>query len=349
MTHENMLSKSGVRRSHLDISQSRDKTQSVSLKGDVLLLVSSWEGRSTEISLARHSNYRLAAIVKFEERGISGNRELHDEKLDIFAASVADKMHEFEPMSSSNYFGWRDSFVDYLVEGRNACNRPIDLVVDMSCLPKYYLLMILGFSIKSGLVRSLTFFYAEGRYAPATSNITLSESHAFTEGDWQSFPVPYLEGELNPDRKVRIIASIGFETFQARKVIRAYEAERHILVTPFPGFAPEYETHSESEAIALATHLDLGSKDVVRAPAGGAVETLEIALGLLDSTSRYNDVGLCLGTKPQALGFGLAAGLRPHFTLVCRMPQQYVESGTPALGTSWKYSIIDLSALGSTS
>lgn len=202
----------------------------------------------------------------------------------------------------------------------------------------------MGFAVKSGTARSITFFYAEGQYAPVGSNIALATDHEFTHGEWTSFPVPYLEGELNPERKIRIIASVGFETFQARKFIRSYEAERHVLVIPSPGFTTDYQERSNAEAHALASNLDVSEEELIRASAGGALATSSAVIAALDSDIRFNDVGLCLGTKPQALGIGIAAQLRPHFTLVCRVPVAYVETETPALGKSWVYVIRDLSS-----
>jgi len=333
-----------ARRGHLAISESCGPTLEHALHGDALLLVSSWERRCTEICDARIGSFETAAVVRFAETGTSGRRAEHDAKLVRHARDNAARYVELASFSVQDFFRWRDAIADFIVETKSRLERPIDLVVDMTCLPKYYLLLILGFSVKAGAVRSITFFYAEGKYAPAEANTFLSIDHAFTLGEWSSFPVPYLEGELNPDRKIRIIASIGFETFQARKFIRAYEAERHVLVTPNPGFTAEYEERSDQEAHALASNLDVSAEEIIRAPAGGVIATSSAIMAVLDSDYRFNDVGLCLGTKPQALGIGIAAQLRPQFTLVCRIPSAYVETDTPALGKSWSYIVDDLSA-----
>lgn len=333
-----------TRRGHLALSESCRPTTEHALRGDALLLVSSWEHRCTEICGAQTGSFETAAVVRFTETGISGRRADHDAKLICHAKDNAAQYVEFTSLSVQDFFGWRDTIADFIVATKSRLQRPIDLVVDMTCLPKYYLLLILGFSVKAGAVRSITYFYAEGRYAPADANTVLSTDHAFTQGEWSSFPVPYLEGELNPDRKTRIIASIGFETFHARKFIRAYEAERHILITPNPGFTAEYEERSDEEAHALASNLEVPADGIIRAPAGGVAATSSAAIEVLDADCRFNDVGLCLGTKPQALGVGIAAQLRPHLTLVCRIPGAYIETDTPALGKSWTYIIDDLSS-----
>lgn len=333
-----------ARKGHLALSETCGPTIEHKLSGDALLLVSSWERRCAEICEATTGSFETAAVLRFSETGTSGRRADHDAKLFSHAKENASHYAQLPSLSVLDFFGWRDAIAEFIVATKSRLQRPIDLVVDMTCLPKYYMLLILGFSVKAGAVRSINFFYAEGKYAPAEANTVLSTEHTFTQGEWSSYPVPYLEGELNPDRKIRVIASIGFETFQARKFIRAYEAERHVLLTPNPGFTVEYEERSDQEALALANNLDVPAEQIIRAPAGSVIATSSATIALLDSELRFNDVGLCLGTKPQALGIGIAAQLRPQFTLVCRIPDTYVETDTPALGKSWSYIIDDLSA-----
>jgi len=332
------------RRGHLAISEICRPTAESKLRGDALLLVSSWERRCTEICAAEAGDFETAAVVRFDEIGESGRRQVHDDILLLHARQKARHFYDLPGGSVRDFFGWRDALIGFILATKARLQRPIDLVVDMTCLPKYYMLLILGFSVKAGAVRSIAFFYSEGKYAPSQANTVLAPDHFFTHGEWASFPVPYLEGELNPDRKIRIIASIGFETFQARKFIRTYEAERHVLITPNPGFTADYEERSDSEAYALASNLDVPPEELVRTPAGGVVETSGSAIAVLDSDTRFNDVGLSLGTKPHALGIGIAALLRPHFTLVCRVPERYVETDIPSLGKSWTYVVDDLSS-----
>ena len=334
------------RRAHLEFAQSRAPTGSQLLRGDLLLLTSSWERRCTEVTRAAHGEYRRAAVVRFAERGRSGRREAHDELLLGFAARVAGGVADVPPLEIAAVLDWHDALTRLVGGVRDEVGRAIDLVVDLSCLPKYYALLLLGYCLRTGAARSVTLFYAEGRYAPADSNVSLATDHAFTAGDWSAVQVPYFEGRQAFGRGISILASIGFETFQARKLIQTHEADHHVLVAPSPGFSPEYEERSEAEVRALCTALDLPMGEVLRASAGDAVATAELVIGVVDGQEGLNEVGLCLGTKPQALGFGLAALIRPDLTLVCRFPESYAETETPPTGTSWAYRVGDLSSSG---
>ncbi|MBY0282797.1 MAG: hypothetical protein K2W81_02390 [Sphingomonas sp.] len=331
------------RRGHVEMRQERRISERMEAAGDLLVLTSSWERRCIEVARVMHGRYAVATVITFAEEGTSGRRADHDAELWRLATEHAVSVADLGRQSVSDVESWRDAIAELVARTRIELGRPLDMVVDVSCLPKYYMLTLMGYCVSSGSVRSLRLLYAEGRYAPSDGNTSLSPDHAFTEGAWRSLPVPYLEGRLSPDKKVEVIASIGFETFQARKLIRVYEAERHCLVTPYPGFSPEYGDQSEKEAKALATNLDLDEREILRCPAGDAAAAAEIVIDVLDRCDRFKEVGLCLGTKPHAIGFGIAALIRPDFTLVCRMPDRYVETETPATGIMWSYKLHDLS------
>lgn len=329
---------------HFRALEETNDTPKLSLDGDLLLLTSSWEKRCLEITRAKHGRYSRGAMIGFAELGVSGLRPEHDEALQTFLTMQTDSQTVFASMPSSDLQGWRDAIRDFLVDGARAAGRPIDLVADLTCLPKYFALLVLGFALKAGVARRISFFYAGGRY-DLTAKDSLSPLQSFTEGDWQSFQVPYLEGDLSADRKVKIVAAIGFETYQARSFIEAYEAETHELIMPFPGFFPDYEPRGEDETQALAMFLDIEMDQVHRVPAGSAVKSAELALDLFSKGKPSRDLALCLGTKPQALGLGLAALCLPHVTVVCRIPTRYAETSTPPSGRSWVYQVEDTSAL----
>ena len=335
------------RRGHVEIHQERRISEQFEAGGDLLVLTSSWERRCVEVARVGHGRYAAAAVVTFAEEGTSGRRAEHDAELARLAAEHAGSVADLGRHPVSDVEGWRNALAELVANTRIALGRPLDMVIDVSCLPKYYMLTLMGYCVSSGSVRSLRLLYAEGRYAPSDGNTSLSPDHAFTEGSWRSLPVPYLEGRLSPDKKVEVVAAIGFETFQARKLIRVYEAERHRLVTPYPGFSTEYGDQSEKEAKALANNLDLDEREILRCPAGDAAAAADIVIDVLDGGGRFKTVGLCLGTKPHAIGFGVAALIRPDFTLVCRMPDRYVETETSATGIMWSYEVRDLSVAAS--
>ena len=130
-----------ARRGHLGLSETCRPTADNALRGDALLLVSSWERRCTEICGAQIGLFETSAVVRFLETGVSGRRAKHDATLIGHARDKAAHYAELVSLSVRDFFGWRDVIADYIIETMNRVQRPIDLVVDMTCLPKYYLLL----------------------------------------------------------------------------------------------------------------------------------------------------------------------------------------------------------------
>jgi hypothetical protein len=48
--------------------------------------------------------------------------------------------------------------------------------------------------------------------------------------------IPYLEGELGLESRTRIVASLGFETLEARKFIKTYQADKYAVILPIQPF-----------------------------------------------------------------------------------------------------------------
>src|SRR3712207_6434690 len=70
-----------MRRAHLQVRQTRRYSGQHSLRGDLLILVSSWEGRCLEVLNAQHERYPVAALIRFSEIGHSGRRSRNDQVL----------------------------------------------------------------------------------------------------------------------------------------------------------------------------------------------------------------------------------------------------------------------------
>ena len=59
----------------------------------------------------------------------------------------------------------------------------------------------------------------------------------------------------------------------------------------------------------------------------------------------FNDVGLCLGTKPHAIGLAMASLVDDRLTLICRRPERYAETDVTAIGEALVYGLVDQSSL----
>lgn len=327
---------------HLQLSQRSGNARDFVIESDVMISVSSWERRCTEILNARIDT-TSAVVLRFAEQGNSGRRRLHDDMLTLALDRRTGRFQDLPFLSALDYENWKEVLAQFLIDEYRSHSRRLHISIDSSCCPKSILLFLIAFGIRTGLAYRVTVFYSEGNYTPPEGVVKSLDRYSFTQGDWRSVLVPYLEGGVSPERKTRLIATTGFEAFQARTFIRSYEADAHQLIVASPGFLSEYDEKARREARSLIKGLDLDRKSVAYCHAGASIDVAKQVLGLL-AGSRWYDIGLCLGTKPHAIGVGMAALADPTLTVVCRTPVAYVESETPATGHSWIYEVMDRSA-----
>jgi hypothetical protein len=337
-------------RAFVTLTERRFETPHVRVSGDLLLYVSSPEPRCLEILRTSGNNFGLAAVLRFTERDREGRRERHDSALLTEAAQRAREVAHLSSLSIFDYDEWMGVLTNLLVDARHKIGHPLDVVLDGSCLPKHYLLFIMGLGFRAGLIRRLRIFYAEANYQAARASSAAqsakgSATYQFSTGAWKAFSVPYFEGDVGVERPTRAIVSLGHETFRARTFVKSYEADRHVVVLASPGFSPDVEMAGDAEADAFLNYLEVPSDAVFRCPAGSArsVATLldSVAEG---STRRYHDIGICIGTKPHTVGMGVAGLLYEDMTLICRIPEGYPTSATGATGISWVYQVEDRSS-----
>ncbi|WP_134495991.1 hypothetical protein [Microvirga pakistanensis] len=239
-------------------------------------------------------------------------------------------------------------FESLLTSIRSQLGRPVRVAIDTSCLPKHYILYLIGLSFENSLVSEMQLFYAEGLYSPVHLGANGNEgsnAYRFSMGEWRPLAIPYFEGELALENKSRIVASLGFETLEARKFIRTYQADKYAVILPFPSHSPEYEEIGTRDGEMLARELDVPETEIYHCPAGSASNMARLLDTELKTPKGFSDTLMSLGTKPHAVGMGVHALINKRATVICRVPAQYPENETAATGSSWVFRIQDRSSL----
>jgi hypothetical protein len=222
--------------------------------------------------------------------------------------------------------------------------RPFSLTIDISTCPKIYFLQLLAFAIGSGIVSQAQVFYAETAYdGEPLQKSGVASGYRFTDGAWQSLPVPYLEGHFRPGRRRHAVVSIGGDSPSVDKLIRRYEPERLTLISPIPSISESIEADIRRETEAIRK--SFGETDVIEVGAFDVVRAFSILSQTSPKWTDKEEVCLfCLGSKPQSLAIGLSALIDQRLPVVCRVPTRYLERAHTATGSSWLFRIRDLSA-----
>jgi hypothetical protein len=274
-------------------------TATVGLTGRLILL--KFASTSPEIEAAKE-----AALLQFRK---------------IYSAELLDLDISTEFAKNANRI---ESFIqDVSVKA----GRPLKVFLDITCVPKSYLLFLLGLGFSRNYVSRLDCVYSEGAYALADlSGEPAGGEKArgiISEGEWESLQVPYLGAERAIPGARDLFVTMGGEIGLSLPFIEKYEPTKLGLVLIKESLVQTPEKLLPSERAALNELLS--EPNVLRKDVGLCdVVTLTRETISFCAESRVDAVsGIALGAKPHALALGIAALSQENLEIVCRIPKRY--------------------------
>lgn len=306
---------------------------------DVVLTAVSWETRGATTARFLAAQGKTVKVFRF----LSTSSEMSERK-DIALRTISDEcgnnieVVELGPSRSSE-----QNFVTLgnLVEGEyQRKGRPLTVLIDSTCLPKKYLLFLLGACFRKEWAARVAVLYAEGRYAEPMKRSALGGGPRgyISEGDWSSVQVPYLESSSYAPRTRDVVVSLGSEVGMAIPLVERLVPRRRltlIQITDDESRVPRGRLDNERKYVdillqqpdATARHYDLND----------AVSVARDVLGMCQGATTC----VAVGSKPHALALGVAALADDRIEVVCRVPGGYVVADVEATGQVTMYSIED--------
>lgn len=306
---------------------------------DLVILTSSWDRRSVVISEARLLAKKVI-LLDFEYKDSCGLRELHDKKLNCFIVSLGVEKIVISD-SSTNYSSLWEKLKSAIEDVFLLNSRPIDILIDLSSCPRYYTLATLGYCLRKGIVRSLTFFYAEGKYKENKKN-----DHIFTKGNWRIINIPQFEGENFPGKQKIFLVSVGFEGDKTLQIVSKEDPDRVTLLFPDPGTSLQYVEKAKVNNEIIVNKYCIPNSHIIHVNACDAILAWNYLEKFIKDDGLSGDTFfLCCGTKPHALALSLCAFSHGFPKLLYRAPEKYEVMDIFPNGVYWKYKIMDLSVV----
>lgn len=335
-----MTATTAFRQAFLDGSSQRAESVGEVAHGryDLVVMTSSWDARSVSLVEAQIEAAHGIGVF-FSNRGVLGFRDEHDPQVSAFLEQCCGQVAAIEGPSESLDFLWQQIWLAvsaaYIDVGR-----PLDVLLDLSTSPRYYALALFACGMRSGVLSSLTCFYAEGEYPEATNGA----QEQFTEGRWETRHVPGLAGTADPGNKRLYVVSVGFEGSKTYRVVSSDDPDRVRVLFPQPGVKPEYVDRTRQNNRLLLADFGVQDADMVVAPAGDAIAAWQ-ALALSELAGPGDNPSyLCSGTKPHALAMAIHALVEDRPTVLYAKPASHKEARTRPLGVYWSYRIDDLTS-----
>lgn len=323
----------------LNCTQQDATVSSIESGWDLMIASVSWESRAAALLPLLANTKAAMQLFRFESSSpaIQARKELTFKQ---FEAALGSRLNVVNLQSSSTCeFNFRQ--IRTLIEDAYATRkRALRVLLDATCLPKKYLLYIMGVSFRREYVAKLGVLYAEGKYvAPksAASTPARRSQGLISDGDWVSIQIPFLESSDYAPNKRDVVVSLGGEVGVAVPLIERLEPRRLRLIQIREDGArvPKRLLEKESRYVSLL----LGQP-------GATIQEYDLnnATGVaLDIIKQCEGPTTCvaIGSKPHAIAMGLAALADDRIDVVCRVPGGYTAADAVHTGRTTYFDIED--------
>lgn len=206
--------------------------------------------------------------------------------------------------------------------------------IDITGAPKPYFLGLLGRLRQRVSAPTLSLFYCTGYYEKGGQ---ADDPYSFTSGPDRYIWVPWLWGRPDPALPWTYIFLLGFEGQRSRDVFERFEPRYVKAVIGKPGYRPCYDRIAEE---ANAAFLKEARPLRIYTNPGDAVETWKRLESVVSRSLRRSNVCFVpLGSKPHALGAGLAALAEGSPAVLYLMPRAFTVRDIPRGNYVWIYEI----------
>jgi hypothetical protein len=308
---------------------------------DLMILSSSWDGRSICITSENDVRAKHSILLLFDFRDNSGLRDKHDKMLIDYCNKKSEFTNPIRGHSIDIENIWSQIYAK-ITEIAGDLRRPLRVLMDISSCPRYYFCAATAVGFSQALVENMTFLYAEGKYPDSPSDREI----AFTGSRWKTVAIPGLFGEFEPEKKRFYLVSVGFEGWKTLRVISRQDPDRISVLFPDPGFVLDYPERTHRNNKDLLTQYQIPDEQIVRAHAGDAIAAWkELSVKGVERPLKENVFYLCSGTKPHSLALTLRAITLGYPAVLYNLPDEHVVVPMEPNGKFWIYTVSDVTSL----
>lgn len=209
------------------------------------------------------------------------------------------------------------------------------MLLDITCFPKSYILYLLGMGFKKEYLAKLDCLYSEGSYKDVEASgafKVISDHGPISEGKWDSMSIPFFEAEVPIPKSRDVLVTVGGEVGLTVPFIEKYEPSRLRIV----GIERSFGEQGQLNEFLKEPNVSQLKFDVC-----DAVSVAMFAAEFSQESSEDVVTALAVGSKPHALGLGIAALASRNMEVVCRVPKRYTMMDVPASGRVSMYELED--------
>ena len=293
---------------------------------DAVIAGLSWESRGPTALTALSGIEAQLTLFKFK----SGSEEMEAAKVIQLALYRALQPHlsvkNLEPsIDNEKNFA---SIKAWLQDLYATAKRPLSILIDITCIPKTYVLYLIGLGFSDEIVASVDCLYTPGKYDLVSGNVgsplaLTGPRSILSEGEWHSRQIPYLEASEYIANDADLLVTLGGEIGLSLPFIERFEPRRLGLIC--------IEETSPSRDVPMLSSERMAYDELLREPNAmlediklcDAVAVARYAFAFVQSSAARGTTMMAIGSKPHAVGMALAALSNPRVEVVCRTPASY--------------------------
>ncbi len=293
---------------------------------DVVVAGLSWESRGPT-ALARLSAVGAPlTLLKFKSR----SEEVEAAKvaqLESFRALQSDlDLKELEASTDAalNFASIKAWLQDLYAKAE----RPLSILIDITCIPKTYVLYLIGLGFSDELIARLDCLYTPGKYDLVSDGVgsppaLTGPRSLLSEGEWHSRQIPYLEASEYIANDADLLVTLGGEIGLSLPFIERFEPRRLGLICIEETSPSRNDPMLGSERMAFEELLSEPNATQIDIKLCDAVGVARHASSFVESSIARGTTMMAIGSKPHAIGIALAALANPRVEVVCRTPTSY--------------------------
>ena len=312
---------------------------------DLALLTLSWETRATHAFISHHVRCKKLAPLWFEapSEHVEQRKKSQFEELSKIYNDVSEIRLSLSTKVEENY----RILEEFIKNEYFDAGRPLKVVIDISCIPKHYLLFILGYGFVNDYFACFDCVYSAGIYDLVADdrdeNADSSNVHRslISEGDWTPRQIPFLAAKNVFPKSRDILVSVGGELGLSVPFIERSEPRQLVLVfiaETAPGNEREMLNSERLAYEELISEPNVRREDVSLFDVIGLTTICE---QLVMGSAADGVTLMAIGSKSHALALGLAAISNGKIDVVCRIPARYKLIDVPPKGEIYLYEIED--------
>ncbi|MFI2842022.1 hypothetical protein [Mycolicibacterium sp. PDY-3] len=280
---------------------------------DLVVVGASWDKRCRTVIDSDGLNADSVMIIRYASAGTSGTSSTSYKLLESYFSIRTQRSPVVLSIDSALMIETWTEIRTALVHTYAELGRPLHIAIDLSSVPRYISMGLLGFGYKSGCAARMTFWYTAAKNYRALSDVErAADSSAFTLGAWLPQPIPALSKPTSGSAPMRLLISTGLEGSLTLGLVDDLEPARVQLVYS-SGNDPSLIARVREENSILESEYFIQDGDTltwslfdVEGLTGQIIKSLTTICVDQHDRRLENSLLIC-GSKTHALAFAIAA------------------------------------------